>query len=185
MNTSNTTQTTDATHTKKDSSPSKIKVGLFTFTCCEDSTIMITVLMNDYLLEWKKRIEFVEARVLRKHAPENAQLDVAFVEGAIAAEKQAKKLKSIRKRSKKLIALGSCACTGMPSALRNDFDEKTNKEIEMVLNRFEYADKVQKIADVVDIDGMIPGCPMNTNLFLKTLNDVFEEFGHEPVELKK
>lgn len=39
----------------------KIKVGIFTFTCCEDSTIMLTEIMNDYLLEWLARIEFVEA----------------------------------------------------------------------------------------------------------------------------
>lgn len=162
--------------------PPKIKVGIYTFTCCEDSTIMITVLMNKYFFEWKKRIEFVEARVFKKKKS-NEPLDVAIVEGAITAEEQAIKLRSIRARAKKLVAIGSCACTGMPSAQRNSFDDKTTAEISVVLNRFQYADKVRKISDIVEVDASVPGCPMNTDLFLKALNELFVAFGHEAVKL--
>jgi NADH-quinone oxidoreductase subunit F len=176
-----TTKPTEPTRSDPATKP-KIKVGLFTFTCSEDSTIMLTVLMNDYLLEWKKRIEFVEARVLRKHRP-GALLDVSFVEGSITSEDQVPKLLEIRKRSKNVIAIGSCACSASPAGLRNKFDDETKVEIDCVLKRFKYADKVRKIADVVPIDGQVPGCPMNTKIFLKLLNKVFVEYGFEPVEI--
>jgi len=160
----------------------KIKLGLFTYSCCEDNTIMITVLMNDYLIEWKKRIDFVEGRVLRKKKSNNG-LDVAFVEGAIVAKEQEEKIKKLRERTKILVAIGSCACTGMPAGMRNNFNEEANKEIEFIKNRFQYTDKVKRVEDVVKVDAKVPGCPMNTKLFLKTLNKVFVDFGHEPVEL--
>lgn len=162
---------------------SKIKVGIYTFTCCEDSTIMITVLMSKYFFEWKKRIDFVDARVLRKSGYDGP-LDVALVEGAITAQEQVEKLKKIRERAKKLITIGSCACTGTPSALRNDFDPARKKEIEFILERFKYAEKVHKIADIVPVDGQVVGCPMDTNTFLKALNDIFVEFGHEPINIE-
>lgn len=144
---------------------------------------MLTVLMNDYLLEWKKRIEFVEARILRK-GKSDAPLDVAIVEGAITADEQAEKLKKIRARSKKLVVIGSCGCSGMPSALRNDFDQETAQEIEFLLDRFKYADKVRTVEEVVPVDAKVPGCPMSTQLFLETLNQIFIEFGFDPVEIK-
>ena len=72
----------------------KLKVGWFTFTCCEDSTILMTELMNDHWQDWKKYIDFRHARVLKTKNVLD-ELDVAFVEGAIASEKQAEKLKEI------------------------------------------------------------------------------------------
>ena len=32
----------------------KLKIGWFSFTCCEDSTIMFTEMLNDNFFEWKK-----------------------------------------------------------------------------------------------------------------------------------
>ena len=143
---------------------------------------MMTVLMDDYLSQWKERIEFVEARVLRKGKTDEP-LDVAFVEGAITADEQAEKLKKLRARTKKLIAIGSCACTGAPSALRNEFDLKRQEEIEFILDRFKYVEKVRKIEDIVSIDGKVVGCPMNTKLFLETLNSLFIESGLTTVDI--
>jgi len=162
--------------------PPRIRVGLFTYSCCEDNTIMITVLMNRYLLEWRKRISFVEGRVLRKKKT-SKYLDVAFVEGAIVAEEQVEKLKKLRERTQFLVAIGSCACTGMPAGMRNQFDDKANEEIMPIMSRFQYSDKVRRLEDVVKVDAKIPGCPMNTKLFLKTLNQFFVDFGHEPIAL--
>ena len=62
----------------------KLQVGWFTFTCCEDSTIVFTEVLNDYWQEWRKRIDFVHARILQAKNTEGA-LDVAFVEGAISS----------------------------------------------------------------------------------------------------
>lgn len=154
----------------------KLKVGWFTFTCSEDSTIMFTELMNNHYHEWLELIEFKSFRLLKKKG-EIKGLDVAFVEGAICAPEDIEKLKEIRKNCKKLIAIGSCAVFGKPSAQRMDFTEEQKKEIEFIISRFHYAKKVYALHELVKVDESVPGCPMDTDTFLKILNSQLIEFG--------
>jgi len=147
----------------------KLVVGWFSFTCSEDSTILFTELLNDHLKEWKKMIEFRHAKVLKSHNRlEN--LDVAFVEGAISSEKQKEELQRIRDNSKYLVAVGACACSGQPSASRNQFvSEEINFKVFWFLEHFDYSQKVRKLSDFVKVDDEVLGCPMDPDLFLKVL----------------
>ena len=153
----------------------KLKIGWFSFSCCEDNTIIFTELLNDYYEKWSKLVEFQHIRVLKKET-KLKPMDVAFIEGAIASEKDAKKLRKIRNLSKKIVAVGSCAATGMPSAQRNTFDQKRKKEIEFLIERFHMARKVRKVSNVVKVDHIVPGCPMKESDFIKTLNKCLKEF---------
>lgn len=149
----------------------KIRIGWFTFTCCEDSTIMFTELLNTHYKEWLPKLEFVHARIFRKDdAKEINQMDIAFVEGAISSDTQENKLKQIREKATKLVAIGSCAVTGAPSNQRNLFNAEQNEEIKAILAKFKYKDKVMKLADIVIVDESVPGCPMNERLFLDLMN---------------
>ncbi|MFH1295586.1 MAG: hypothetical protein ABIH84_03335 [bacterium] len=146
----------------------KLIVGWFSFTCSEDSTILFTELLNTYLDDWKHLVEFRYLKALKtKNSLEG--LDVAFIEGAISSESQAQKVKEIRANAKYVVAVGSCACTGGPSASRNALvpDELTEK-IKDYISRFDYSDKVRKLEDVIKVDDKVDGCPMNVDLFLKT-----------------
>ncbi|MBM3282861.1 hypothetical protein FJY90_01280 [Candidatus Gottesmanbacteria bacterium] len=154
----------------------KLRVGWFSFSCSEDSTIIFTELLNDHYLTWKNLIDFKAILPLQKRE-ELKNLDVAFVEGAITSAAQEDKLIKIRKSAKKLVAVGACACVGMPSGQRNIFKEKSRKEIETLLIRFQYAKKVKKISEVVTVDDQVPGCPMEENTFMQILNKYFKEFG--------
>ncbi len=137
---------------------------------------MMTELLNEHFFEWNKVIEFRHAKILKTKNTLD-ELDVSFVEGAISSQKQAEKLKKIREVSKKIVAIGSCAVTGFPAAQRNLFDEKTRAEIQPILEKFQYTDKVMKLDEVVTVDAIVPGCPMDTDKFLSLLNQVLEEFG--------
>ena len=152
-----------------------MKIGWFSFSCCEDSTIILTEMLNDHFDDWSKVVEFRHIRVLRKNNSMN-DLDVAFVEGAIASNQDAEKLKEIRKNSKKLVAIGSCAINGMPSAQRNTFDQKKKKEIDFLVKRFSLAKKVRTLSDIVKVDDQVPGCPMTESGFLKVLEKYLKEF---------
>ncbi len=153
----------------------KLRLGWFTFTCCEDSTIIFTELLNTYWQEWKNKLEFVHAKVLQsKNRWE--EMDVAFVEGAISSTAQEEKLKKIRNLSKKLVAIGACACIGMPSSQRNTFDAPTKTEISPYLAQFGMNDRVKTVEEIVKVDDKVPGCPMNETVFLDILNKYLKDF---------
>jgi sulfhydrogenase subunit delta len=164
--------------------PDKLNIGWFSFACCEDSTIMFAELLNDYFFEFKDHFNFVDAPVISSKRDEEASLDIAFVEGAANDPKHPEQLQKIRHRSKVVVAIGSCACTGMPSAYRNNFDEAQNKEIEFLIENFKYPNKIQKIADIIPIDAQVPGCPMDLDAFMSAVNGLLEQFGHEIIQLK-
>lgn len=155
-------------------SSKKIRIGWFSFSCCEDNTVVFTELMNDHWQEWKKLFDFRHARVLKSQNILD-ELDIAFIEGAIASEDQEKYLTDIRSRSKKLVAVGACAVVGMPSGQRNYFNEAQKKEIEFLLARFAALPKVLKVSDVVAVDAEIPGCPMEPDKFLEVVNRLVAE----------
>lgn len=154
----------------------KLKVGWFSFSCCEDSTIIFTELLNDRWEDWIKILEFRHARVLQSNNT-LSDIDVAFVEGAIANKHDREKLLEIRKNSKRLVAIGSCACTGIPSCQRNNFDEDTKKSIQYLLDRYGYEQKVLPLKEIVKVDDEVPGCPMAEQTFLKVLDKYLKEFG--------
>ncbi|HUD20101.1 MAG TPA: hypothetical protein VMR81_06695 [Patescibacteria group bacterium] len=154
----------------------KLRVGWFTFTCCEDSTIVFTELLNMHWQVWREKIDFVHAKVLQ-NTNRWEPMDVAFVEGAISSSDQEEKVKKIRGLATKLVAIGACACTGMPSNQRNRFDAPTKEEIKELLVRFKHADTVKMLRQVVTVDDEVNGCPMNEQPFLDLIDKYLVEFG--------
>ncbi|KKU06178.1 MAG: NADH ubiquinone oxidoreductase, 20 kDa subunit [Parcubacteria group bacterium GW2011_GWA2_45_30] len=153
----------------------KLKIGWFSFSCCEDNTVVFTELMNDHWQEWKKLFDFRHVRVLKSNNVLD-DLDIAFIEGAIASDEHAARLKEIRVKSKKLVAIGACAVVGMPAAQRNYFNEKQKQEIEFLVARFQALPKVLKVSDVVKTDAEVGGCPMDPAKFLEMVNKLVAEF---------
>lgn len=147
----------------------KLTAGWFTFTCCEDSTILFTELLNQHWQEWTKAIDFKFAKTLRKSAG-IGPMDIAFVEGAISSETQAARLKQIRENAKILVAIGACAVTGQPSAQRNQFNETQLAAIKPILEQFTYNDQVKKLDEVVKVDYFVPGCPMDEGKFIDLIS---------------
>jgi len=154
----------------------RLNIGWFSFTCCEDSTFLFLELLNDHYEEWFKLLNFKHARILQGKNTLKG-IDVAFVEGAISSIRGKKELLEIRKNCKKLVAIGSCAVDGMPSAQRNEFDKKRKKEISFLLKRFKHLDKVYKLKDLVKVDDEVPGCPMEVDKFMEVLYKYLREFG--------
>jgi sulfhydrogenase subunit delta len=154
----------------------KICVGWFSFSCCEDNTVVFTEIMNDHWQEWKRLFDFRHARVLKSQNTLD-ELDIAFIEGAIASPEHEAKLKNIRAKAKKLVAVGSCAVIGLPSGQRNSFTEEQKKNIEFLVARFGALPKVLKVSEVVKVDAEVPGCPMDPKNFLDKVGMLLKEFG--------
>jgi coenzyme F420-reducing hydrogenase gamma subunit len=150
-------------------SPKKMAIGWFSFTCCEDSTILFSELLNKHFDDWKKVVEFRHVHTLKTNN-RLEDLDVAFIEGAVSSKTQEEKVKKIRDNSKYVVAIGSCACTGAPSSSRNDFvPEQITERISWYLSQFDYSKSVRKLDEVIAVDDYVRGCPMNVDLFLETL----------------
>jgi coenzyme F420-reducing hydrogenase gamma subunit len=148
----------------------KLVVGWFSFTCCEDSTILFTELLNDNFDAWRELVEFRHVKAL-KMKNELRDLDVAFIEGAISSKSQADEVIKIRKNSKHVVAIGACACTGMPSASRNNFTpDHITERIQWYLDQFDYSEKVLKLDEVIKVDDQVNGCPMNVEKFYAALD---------------
>lgn len=157
----------------------KLRIGWFSFSCCEDSTIMFAEYLNDHYEEWIQVLDIRYAKVLQSHNVLE-EMDVAFVEGAIASPEQEAKLLEIRRLATKLVAIGACAVMGKPSTQRNDFPPEVQDKIQFLLDRFHYGAQAKKLDEVVKVDAVVPGCPMTESLFLKVLGEALVEFGVVP-----
>jgi coenzyme F420-reducing hydrogenase gamma subunit len=152
----------------------KIKIGWFSYSCCEDNTVVMTEVMNDHWEEWKKIFDFRHVRVLKKNNIFD-EFDISFIEGAVASSEQEEQVKEIRNKSKKLVAIGSCAVIGLPAGQRNTFTEDQNEHINFLVARFGALPQVKKISDIVKVDVEIPGCPMSPDTFLEKVNNLVKE----------
>jgi coenzyme F420-reducing hydrogenase gamma subunit len=156
------------------SNQEKIKIGWFTFSCCEDNLVVMTEVMNDHWQEWKKLFDFRHVRVLKSQNILD-ELDIAFIEGALASPDHEAKVKDIRARSKKLVAVGSCAVVGLPAGQRNYFTPEQKESIDFLVTRFGALASVKKVSEVVKVDVEITGCPMSPEGFLEKVNGLVAE----------
>ena len=151
---------------------SKPKVAFFDFACCEGCQLQIANLEEDVvgLVELVDVVEFRE--VLTGSAPE---YDIAFIEGSITRPADEERIKDIRSRSKILVAYGACAHTGGINKLKNAYSMNTVRE--MVYKEdaaMEHLDTypTKAVGEVVDVDMVIPGCPVNRNEFLRIVKEL-------------
>lgn len=164
-------------------SQKKLRIGWFSFSCCEDSTVVFTEILNDHYAEWIPLLNIRHAKVLQSKNVMD-EMDVAFVEGAIASPEQEEKLLEIRRLAKKLVAIGSCAVAGNFSTQRNQFPEAVQQEINFLLEKFHYGKKAKRLDELVTVDANVTGCPMGEKAFLQILDDALVEFGIVPEKKK-
>ena len=92
---------------------------------------------------------------------EEAEVDIAFIEGSVAAEGDIERLKKIRANSKLLITIGACATTGGIQALRNMAE--TQNWVNAVYAKPEFITSLENssaIKDHVTVDFELWGCPV-------------------------
>jgi coenzyme F420-reducing hydrogenase gamma subunit len=153
----------------------KLKVGLFSFTGDEGCAIQFLEILNTKFEKWKDLLDIRYCRLL-KSKNKLKGLDVAFVEGAVATYREEEALKDIRRHSKKVVAIGSCAIDGTPSNYRNFFDKEKLKEIKNILDSFGHRKKVLPLKEFVKVDAIVEGCPMIEERFIDVLNKYLKEF---------
>jgi len=148
--------------------PKKLRVGIFSFTGDEGCVITLLEALNYKFFEWKDKIDIVYARTLRSKN-DASNLDLAFVEGAISAPAEEAKLREIRANSKVVVAIGTCAINGLPSAQRNNFPDGLKKEIQPLVQKLGQFERMKAPTEVVKVDEQVPGCPMLETGFVQVV----------------
>lgn len=149
----------------------KKRVGIFSFTCDEGCSIFLIEIFNKKLISWLEKIELSYFLSVRDKT-EIQDLDIVLVEGVISTAKDKEEIEKIRQNSKILIAMGSCAVTGLPSGQRNNFNQEKIDEIKDDLANFNFLPRCLSIKEAVQIDDEILGCPIDEDKFIK----VFEKY---------
>jgi len=158
------------------SNGTKPKVAFFDFTSCEGCqlTVIDALQTHPELLEAVEIVEFREAM-----SEKSDRYYIAFIEGSCVRESDEDRLRDIRKRAAVVVALGACAHLGGINAIRNLHDLEDARQ-------YVYGDKghwfenyeVKAISQVIDVDAVIPGCPIDRNEFVKVVRTLLQ--GREP-----
>jgi len=148
----------------------KPKVAFFDFACCEGCQLTVV----DSLQTHPDLLGAVEIVNFREASSRNEQdYLIAFIEGSITREQDEERLRRIREQAAVLVALGACAHTGGVNAL------KGLHQLENV-RRWVYGDKAEwydtyparPISAVVEVDAIIPGCPIDREEFINVVRAV-------------
>ncbi len=156
-----------------------------------DEKILDVVEAADILF-WPVALDFKYKDV---EAMPDGHIDVCFFNGAIRTEEQEHIAKLLRKKSKVMVAFGSCACMGGIPGLANLADReevfqraylespstenpsgvvpKTYVKVrEGELRLPEFYDTVKTLAQTVDVDYYLPGCPPTPELILQAVEAI-------------
>jgi coenzyme F420-reducing hydrogenase gamma subunit len=157
----------------------KSKVGFFTFTCCEGCSF--TILFIDKIMTILEKFDIVYFNLL-KEKNELAEIDLAFVEGAVTTTTEIKELKEIREKSKFVVALGTCACNGGIPAMRNFVDSSALRKY--VYHHKKHPDSVQAagIGEHIKVDYWMRGCPIIKDEFVEFTESYLKGKIMEPFE---
>ncbi len=156
--------------------PHRPTVAVHKFSSCDGCQLQILNL-EDEILELAQAIDFayfLEASSATRPGP----YDISLVEGSISTQHEIERIKQIRRESKQLIAIGTCATAGGIQALRNlaDADQYAN----VVYPKPEYLSYLKQaspISEYAQVDLELWGCPINKNQLLEVFTAALQKRG--------
>lgn len=148
---------------------SKPRVGIYGFTGCAGDQLAI-LNCEDELLELASLVNIVSFR-MASSKNDDTNLDIAFIEGSINNEEQVEELKEIRRNTKLLVAIGTCATYGGVQAMKNEVERKEfiKKVYGNSDGRWKTSLPAQPLSAYVQVDYAIPGCPIEKWQFLQAV----------------
>jgi coenzyme F420-reducing hydrogenase gamma subunit len=156
----------------------KPKVAFFDFTCCEGCqlTVVDSLQTHPELLDAVDIVEFREAMSEKADA-----YDIAFIEGSCSRASDEERLRDIRDRSGIVVALGACAHLGGVNAIRNtqNLDDVRKYVYGSYADWYEVYE-ARAISKVIEVDVVIPGCPIDRYEFLSVVKALLQGRTPEP-----
>lgn len=153
-------------------SSNKPKVGIFGLTGCAGDQLQI-LNCEDELIRIAQQVDIVDWVMAKSENDHECKLDIAFVEGVVASEKDLRELRKIRERSGVLIALGTCAVWGGLPAMQNTIPLEVLQQ-EVYKKKADFLDTVEArpVTHFVKCEFLLPGCPIERHEFLRVVNSL-------------
>ena len=170
----------------------KISIGFSSLSSCGGCTAML-VRSPDELNRITDNIRVRYCPMLMDQE-QILETDIAVVDGAVRTREDEEKLIEVRRKSRFLVAWGTCAAFGGLPALANAFEleELIEETYGQTIDPFSYylkgkipdagrhdfgieehlLRKVRKLSDVVKVDFYLPGCPPMTHLLENLLQEL-------------
>jgi coenzyme F420-reducing hydrogenase gamma subunit len=151
---------------------SKPTVGIFGLTGCAGDQLVI-LNCEDRILDVIALIDIRDFLMASSDNDTACPLDIALVEGAVLSRRDAETLVAIRKRSKTLVALGTCAVWGGVAAMDRGLDRaKLVEEVYGETGRQYDTAPAQALHEVVKVDLNITGCPIEKENFIAAISSL-------------
>ena len=149
----------------------KPKVAFFDFACCEGCQLTVVDSLQTHL-ELVEAVEIVQFREAMTEKGEDYQ--IAFIEGSCTRKEDEGRLREIREQATIVVALGACAHTGGVNALKNLQPSLQDVREYVYGDKWEWYDTyaARPISAVIDVDAVIPGCPIDRFEFLDVVKNV-------------
>lgn len=149
----------------------KPKVAFFDFACCEGCQLTVVDCLQTHL-ELVETVEIVQFREAMTEKGEDYQ--IAFIEGSCTRPEDETRLKEIRKQAAIVVALGACAHLGGVNALKNIQPSLQGVREYVYGDKWEWYNTypARPISAVIQVDAVIPGCPIDRTEFLNIVKMV-------------
>ncbi len=146
----------------------KPTLAVWKFASCDGCQLSLLD-CEDELLQLAGEVEiayFLEARRATVKGP----YDLSLVEGSVTTEHDARRIKQVRRMSRKLVTIGACATAGGIQALRNFADVRDFTSL--VYASPEYVSTLESSTPIsahVPVDFELHGCPIDKRQLLEVL----------------
>jgi sulfhydrogenase subunit delta len=146
----------------------KPRLAVWKFASCDGCQLSLLD-CEDELLDIAGEVEvayFLEAT----RAAAKGSYDLSLVEGSVTTPEDAKRIQKVRRSSKFLVTIGTCATSGGIQALRNFTDVKDF--IGLVYAHPEYIETLAESTPIsahVKVDYELQGCPISTRQLVEVI----------------
>ena len=180
----------------------KLKLAFYWAASCGGCEIAVLDI-NEKILDVVAKADIVfwpvaiDVKYKDVEAMPDKNIDACFFNGAIRTEENERMAKLLRRRSKILVAFGSCACEGCVKGLANLWDKETiferayletpsTRNPESVTPRTllkveegelelpEFYDTVRTLAQTVEVDYFLSGCPPPIPLIIQAVDAILK-----------
>jgi len=149
----------------------KPKVAILSLSSCGGCQIAIFDL-GEKFLDLLERVDIGNFPLIEEE-PDVPFYDLAFVEGTAISKENFELLEKIRKKSKKVIALGACACIGGVAEIKDYQDRKKVMERVYKIVKGIENPEIKPLKEIIKVDFEIPGCPIDSEEFYQYALELF------------